>query len=138
MTLPEETRSLLLNGLERGYVLVMRRPDSPAAGKASNLVWWLVHPRTGETLGLGPFGGQALTEYVLIQGAATAFGMAVVFTACCGLNGGNTATPHAANMCGCVGFMGGMGIGLVAATSAAGAIALPFFVALAFGCVLVF
>lgn len=51
------------NDLEDGYLLAVTRDPEPH--------WWRIDPRSGQTLGMGTWGGQSVAEYVvMITGAA--------------------------------------------------------------------
>lgn len=133
-SLPDDARSMLRSELERGYLVVARRQDQTASDSGTDLVWWRIDPKSGDSLGMNRFGGATYTEQLLIQASVGMGSAGILFGICTGFHGGNRATPYAATNCLCAGMAGGLGIGTAAAFGATGVVALPFFALLAFNC----
>lgn len=108
---PPEVGVQLKHTLESGYVVVVPQSVSSTSASAP-WVWWRVDPRTGETLGMGQFGGQSNTERALLffgTGAVAYVG----FEAVCVWNKGGREKIKAEDVakCTCAGAAGGAAVG---------------------------
>jgi hypothetical protein len=71
--LPDDVRARIGAMVASGAVAIVPR-EPLSAGRDRVAAWWIVDPRTGQTLGYGPTGwGQAGTEYTLTKEEAVAY-----------------------------------------------------------------
>jgi len=62
---PQTAINIAKKDLDDGYIMAVANEKAP--------YWWRINPKTGETLGMGKYGGQEITEYgvaTLVIGAA--------------------------------------------------------------------
>lgn len=135
---PDNARSMLQSGFERGYIVILPKSKSSTDENGSNLVWWQVHPRTGETLGMNQFGGGTFSEMGALQFGIGAPAWMVISGACIALRGGSDAGRWDVAGCMCIGVSGGLGIGTAVALGEVGVILLPVFLVNALICAMVF
>lgn len=103
--LPADVRARIAKDLADGFaVMVPRQSLHPEA--SSEVVWWRVNPRTGQTLGLCSNGwGAALTEQEIMQ-INVGINL-IVFLVCISYKAAYLKDISGTVFC-CIGFMGGM------------------------------
>ena len=68
---PIVAQDIAKKDLEQGYVLALVNSNEP--------YWWRINPKSGETLGMGSYGGQEETDYVVLTTIATTFSSTAFF-----------------------------------------------------------
>lgn len=59
---PPAAQEMAAEDLRKGYLVAVTDSSEPH--------WWRVHPQSGETLGMGVYGGQEMAEYITMVGGA--------------------------------------------------------------------